>query len=188
MIGWPLTAGTRSDLHTATATCRTSRLTPRQLREPCGFLRCVSSQPVRWRPQARACTSPTGSASSSPPSGSRVERAPRYAPKHALHRPPAPPIVIGKWEDRIGTSWTQEIRIVVRAGHIVRETTLPGGRVDRDILTEVAPHANERKRFENPSSTRGQAYAITRHGHLAIFDDDGFIHQATKVTTSGEQR
>ena len=99
-----------------------------------------------------------------------------------------PPIVIGKWEDRIGTSWTQEIRIVVRAGHIVRETTLPGGRVDRDILTEVAPHANERKRFENPSSTRGQAYAITRHGHLAIFDDDGFIHQATKVTTSGEQR
>ena len=99
-----------------------------------------------------------------------------------------PPILIGRWEDRIGTSWSQEIRIAAHAGRIVRETILPGGRVDRGILTEVTPHGDERRRFENPSSTRGQAYAITRHGHLAVFDDDGFVHQATKVSTSGEQR
>ena len=76
----------------------------------------------------------------------------------------------------------------MQAGHILREITLPDGRVDRDILTEVIPHASERRRFENLSSTRGQAYAITQHGHLAIFDEDGYVHQATKVTTSGERR
>lgn len=111
--------------------------------------------------------------------------------------PPAPattpqaagvPTVIGKWEDTIGTSWRQEIRIVMQAGHIVREITLPDGRVDRDILTEVTPRGSERRRFENLSSTRGQAYAITRQGHLAIFDKDGFVNQATKFTTSGERR
>ena len=97
-------------------------------------------------------------------------------------------IVIGKWADRIGTSWTQEIRIVVYAGQVFREAILADGRVDRDILTEVPPHADEEMRFENPSSTHGQAYAITRHGHLAIFDSEGFVHQATKVTTKGEKR
>ena len=116
---------------------------------------------------------------------SRASAPPRTV---ASVRQPSPPIVIGEWEDRIGTSWTREIRIVEHAGHIVREATLPGGRVDRDILTEVTPQANERKRFENPSSTRGQVYAITRHGHLAIIYDDGFVHQATKVATPGEQR
>ena len=127
------------------------------------------------------------SRASTPPRTAALRRAP---PRTSAFMPPpsAPPIVIGQWEDRIGTSWTREIRIVEHAGHIVRETTLPGGQVDRDILTEVTPQANERKRFENPSSPRGQVYAITRHGHLAIIYDDGFVHQATKVATPGEQR
>ena len=119
-------------------------------------------------------------------SESRASTPPRTAA--SIPQPSAPPIVLGQWEDRIGTSWTQEIRIVEQAGQIVRETTLPSGRVDRDILTEVTPQANERKRFENPSSRRGQVYAITRHGHLTIVYDDGFVHQATKVATPGEQR
>ena len=123
---------------------------------------------------------------SASPRGTR-ESAPLLTPARTP-QPADPSIVIGKWEDRIGTSWRQEIRIIEYAGEVVRETDLPSGRVDRDILAEVTPHANEQRRFVNPSSPRGQAYAITRYGHLAVFDDDGFVHQATKVATSREQR
>ena len=106
---------------------------------------------------------------------------------------PAPPTadsltVIGRWEDRIGSSWMQEIRIVEYAGHVVRDTILPDGSVDRDILTEVAPLATERRRFENPSSTFGRVYAITNRGHLAIFDDGGFVHQVSMRDLPGEQQ
>ena len=55
-------------------------------------------------------------------------------------------------------------------------------------MGSLTPDAGGQKRFENPSGTRGQAYAITRHGQLAIFDDDGLFHQATRVTTKREQR
>ena len=109
---------------------------------------------------------------------------------------PAPPaiapsiprqVVIGEWEDTIG-SWTQRIRIVERAGLLLREIRLPDGRVDRDILSEVTPQGSEERRFENPSSQHGQGYTITRYGHLAIYDDDGYVGLAINVTTKGDFR
>ena len=93
--------------------------------------------------------------------------------------------VVGEWEDAVG-SWTQRIRIVEWGGYLCREVHYPGGQVDRDIVKEIAPEATEERRFENPSVRNGQIYAITRHGHLAIYDADGFVAMAINVTTKGE--
>lgn len=106
---------------------------------------------------------------------------------------PAPPVktfsvsrdvMIGEWEDTIG-SWKQRIRIFQYAGVLLREIRLPDGRVDRDILSEVTPQASEERRFENPSSQHGREYAITQHGHLAIYDDDGFVGLAINTDRKG---
>ena len=96
-------------------------------------------------------------------------------------------VVIGEWEDTIG-SWTQLTLFVKQAGLILREIHLPDGRVDRDILREVTPRGSEGRRLQNPSSQHGQAYAITRYGHLAIYDDDGYVGLAKRVITTGDQR
>lgn len=115
------------------------------------------------------------------------------APEVSLGSPEVPEIpydipsefVIGEWEDTVG-SWTQRIRIVEWGGYLCREVHYPDGQVDRDIVKEIAPEATEDRRFENPSAGNGQVYGITRHGHLAIYDTDGFVAMAINVTTKGE--
>ena len=95
--------------------------------------------------------------------------------------------VIGEWEDTIG-SWTQRIRIVEWGGYLCREIHYPDGRLDRDIIKEIAPEAANERRFKNLSSPNGQAYAITPHGHLAIYDADGYVGMAINVAARGEVR
>ena len=98
-----------------------------------------------------------------------------------------PEEVVGEWQDTIG-AWTQRIRIVKRGGDYLRETHYPTGRVDRDYLDEMAPETGELRRFRNPSSGEGTSYAITRIGHLVIYDKQGFVAQARPVSTKrGEQ-
>ena len=88
--------------------------------------------------------------------------------------------VVGEWRDTIG-SWTQRIRIVKQSQKYLRETHYPNGKVNRDYLNEVEPHADEERRFENPSSEEGQIYAIKRNGRLVIYDEQGFVTQARRV-------
>ena len=94
-------------------------------------------------------------------------------------------LIIGEWEDTLG-SWTQRIRIVEWHGNLSREVHYPDGNFDRDFIEEITPEATERRRFTNPSSQTGQVYGITRHGHLAIYDADGFVAMAINVTTKRE--
>lgn len=112
-------------------------------------------------------------------------------------RPPSSPTpntpriaLIGEWEDVIGT-WKQRIQILDDQGQILRELRYPDGRVDRDILVEITPEADEQRRFENPSHY-GQTYAIDSRGNLAIFDNDGYVGSAkstsTTMPTNGETR
>ena len=94
-------------------------------------------------------------------------------------------LIIGEWEDTLG-SWIQRIRIVEWHGNLCREVHYPDGNFDRDFIEELAPEATEMRRFTNPSSQTSQIYAITRHGHLAIYDADGFVAMAINVTTKRE--
>ena len=57
--------------------------------------------------------------------------------------------VIGQWEDKVGTSWTQHIRIVRKGTTIIRESRFHDGSVNHATLTEVAPGPNQRRRFKN---------------------------------------
>ncbi len=90
-------------------------------------------------------------------------------------------VVIGQWEDKVGTSWTQHIRIVRKGTTIIRESKFDDGSVNHATLTEVAPGPNERRRFKNPRSNFGQAYAIDSRGNLDIFDNEGFVREARRM-------
>ena len=89
--------------------------------------------------------------------------------------------VIGQWEDKVGTSWTQHIRIVRKGTTIIRESRFHDGSVNHATLTEVAPGPNQRRRFKNLKSNFGQAYAIDSRGNLDLFDNEGFIREARRM-------
>lgn len=89
--------------------------------------------------------------------------------------------VIGEWNDNVGLSWQQHIKIIKDNQKFYKISSFQDGSTHKAELIEVKPRGDQQRTFKDVSSQFEEVYAIDKDGNLDMYDKNGYIKKAEKV-------
>jgi hypothetical protein len=89
--------------------------------------------------------------------------------------------VIGEWNDNVGASWKQIIKIINEGEKFFRVSVFQDGSTVRTELIELKAGPDNKRKFKDLKSSFGEIYVIDANGNLNLYDRDGFIRKAKRA-------